>query len=231
MNKKEFTNELRELSQCMTKEQIERAIMALNGCREKIFRKASQDKEDLSGLLVTIDRNEAEFSFIMAGAPVNTVPGKVKVLGASLLTSGDFELFGCNLPDTYYLWWLYDRKLVWGKKPANQNDNQYAFIRPVLIISDAGTSGLKAKDEFYINTEKFRMISDSIAIKTACLQDSCSFTAQNYESSMIKCCVEGWYVQLMRSNKLWEEENASQTVHNDSYNTVQKQGEQMRMSV
>ncbi len=119
MNKNEFTNELRELSQCMTKEQIEKAIMTLSGCRNAIYKRMSQDKEDMSRLLVTIDRNETELDFIRDGSPVSSEPEKVKVLGASLLTREDFDLYGSNIPDVVFLWWLYDQTLAWGNRIAN----------------------------------------------------------------------------------------------------------------
>ncbi len=209
MNKTEFTNELRELSQFMTEEQIEMAITALNGCRQAINKKKNQNREGISRLLDTFERNEAEFSFTKAGSNVNASPGKVRVLGASLLTRKDFYEYGANIPKQRFFWWLYDGGIAKDSSFPSWESGKSAFIRPVLIISDEDASGLNTGDDFYISTERFRMISASIAIKTVCLQDSCTFTAEDYESSMIKCCVEGWYARLMRSNKLWEEKGGA----------------------
>ncbi len=202
MNKNEFTNELKELSRNMTPEQIERAIAALSKSRNSIYLKENQNKAEISRLLSTTEWNETELSFFMENAPESSELGTVKIIGASLLTREDYDKYKSNLPmGPAYQWWLYDKTPVYGSTISSRSQYAYAYVRPVLILSDTDSSGLISGNSFYINTERFKMISNRLALKTTCLQDSCSFTSESYESSLIRYCVEGWYARLVRLNR------------------------------
>ena len=199
MDKTEFTNELKELSKNMTPDQIERAIMALSQCRGEIYDKTSKEKSDLSKYLATTDMNEADLIFINENTNKS---GKIKVLGASLLSRWDYNLLRNESKQRPF--WLYE-KLIFKEGEINYwpRDNDGAYVRPILIILNSNKAGLLKGCVFSINDEEFKMLSDCIAIRVECLPDRCTFyQATCYANSTIKYTVDGWYAQLIEENSL-----------------------------
>ena len=197
MDKNEFTKELKELLSSMSEEEIEKTLNALNGCKSAISKKVSREKGEKARLLSTVERNEAELRYTSDDGKSE---GIVRLLGASLLTCQDFDLLKDYITGSNDAWWLYDKNIV-----SNGHRN-YAYksttgkIRPIVMVKEI-SGDLKVGEWFYINDTKFRLISQCLAIKSSCLDDYCTYFASNYECSVLKLCVDGWYMKLIRENK------------------------------
>ena len=197
MDKNEFTRELNELLSSMSEEEIERTLNALNGCKSAISKKVSREKGDKARLLATVEQNEAEFHYESRDG---RSAGTIKLLGASLLTLQDYNLLKHRIPGTKDPWWLYDGCIIKNEKVNYNFTGTVGKIRPVVLIEEIN-GDLKPGDIFFINDEKFLLISQCLAIKSICLEDFCTHKTYYYECSVIKLCVDGWYMKLIRENK------------------------------
>lgn len=198
MNKDDFTKELKELMSSMSEEEIEKTISALSSCKSAVYRKNNQEKGEKARLLSTIERHEAELYYV--GERIKE--GTIRAVGASLLTSRDFDLLSNELPCTKDSWWLYDRYRVSNKHRSWSNDRtKGGKIRPVIVIDEI-QGNLEQGEAFYINDERFKLLTPLLAIKTECLEDLCTYTAANYECSIARFCVDGWYLRLVGDNKM-----------------------------
>ena len=206
MDKKEFTAELKELMSTMSEEEIEKAINALNGCKMAINRKNNQEKGEKARLLSTVELNRSELRYVKS----DNREGTIKVYGASLLTTCDYRDHSDIIPGTKGNWWLYSKSLIENGHLQYYcyKKDEVAAIRPVLVVEELG-DGLKPGDTLYINGGKFNVITPYLIIKSSCLDDKCTFGAANYESSMIKLCVDGWYMKLVKENEKTPEANAT----------------------
>lgn len=207
MNKKEFTAELKELMSTMSEEEIEKTINALNGCKMAISRKSDQEKGEKARLLLTVELNRSELRCVGS----DNREGTVKIYGASLLTSGDYRDYSGIIPETKGNWWLYSRAMIRnGELKYNYciPRDAVAAIRPVLVVEELGEV-FKPGDTLYINGGKFSVLSPYLLIKSSCLDDLCSFHAVNYECSLLKLCVDGWYAKLIKENEKTDEANAT----------------------
>ena len=197
MDKQEFTTELKDLLSSMTEEEIEKALNALNGCKTAICKKNNQEKGKKARLLSTTERNEAELHFVRE----KNKEGTIKATGASLLTAFDFAEARKILPGIVDNWWLYDKRSV-----SNNciewyyNKNTAGKIRPVIIVDEI-KGDLQPGEVFSINDESFRYISPSLIIRDNCLDDLCTYNAINYKCSILKMCVDGWYMKLVKENQ------------------------------
>ena len=197
MNKNDFTNELKELMSSMSEEEIEKTINALSGCKSAVYKKNNQEKGEKARLLSTTERHEAELHYVGE----RKKEGTLKAVGASLLTSCDFDLLRSKLPSINDNWWLYDKYRV------SNNNRNWSYdsatggkIRPVIVIDDIN-GNLEPGEVFYINDEKFKLLTPSLAIKSACFEDLCTYSATNYECSILRLCVDGWYMKLIKENE------------------------------
>ena len=206
MDKKEFTNEFKELLSSMSQEEIERTLNALNGCKSAISKKINQEKGEQSRLLVTVGRNESELYY----TTLDDETGVIKAIGASILTSDDFDKSKDIIPDFYFgAWWLYEKPFYVSNnyKERNYNPNCAYKIRPVIIIDEI-TGNPKRGETIYINDVSFTLLSPRLLIKNICFEDRCTYMAENYESSVLKMCVDGWYMKLVKENKNTEDQIA-----------------------
>ena len=196
MDKKEFTAELKDLLSSMSEEEIEKTLNALNGCKEVIRKKNNLEKGEKARLFSTFERNEAELHFVGN----ENKEGTIKAIGATLLTSDDFERTKSILPAIEKCWWLYDLKRVSGNYAWSYGFNTGGRIRPIVIIEEIN-GDLEPGEVFSINDESFRLLSPSLMIKHNCFEDLCTYDAPNYECSILKLCVDGWYSRLIKENK------------------------------
>ena len=203
MDKYEFDEELKAVVGYMSEEEIGKAIDAIDKCKRAIFKEHSRMMSEISELLQNAEQNEAMLTYSTRWSKT----GKLKVLGASMLSTCDFNRYYHKIPAIGSEWWLNDKIVVVKSDIDWRYNKSVAYVRPILIVSDPRSSGLYPGNVFYINEEKFKLLSNSIAIKTRCLGDVCSFT-EDYENSLIKFCVDGWYARLVRVNKLRESEAA-----------------------
>ena len=213
MNKNDFKSELKELMSSMSENEIEKAISALSRCKTRVYKKNNQKNGEKARLYSTTERHESELYYV----GLRRKEGTIKVIGASLLTVHDYDLLKDVLPANNDSWWLYDKSVYSdcdkfrvsirssgreiSRLENNENDNKISGkIRPVLVI-DKINGDLSAGDVFYINDEKFQLLTPSIAIKTACFKELCTYNAADYESSVLRYCVDGWYMKLIRDNE------------------------------
>ncbi len=193
MNSSSFADKLKEITGCMSGEEIRDAIDRLNSYRTSAFRKNSIDK-GMAAQIVSEAMDEAELYFRYRGAV-----RKLKTTGASVLTKEVFEELKRFIPVIDGPWWLHNGQAVLENR-SRIDDRPTANIRPVLCISDLSGSGLRIGDIFMINGEYLKLISERIAIRTDCLQGFCSFRS-DYDDSLVRLCVEGWYGKLVRDNR------------------------------
>ncbi len=204
MDKNEFTTELKELMATMSEAEIEKTISAINACKTVICKRNNQEREDKSRLLGIVERNESELRF----TGKNGKTGTIKAIGASLLTANDFHQYKSNMPEIEDEWWLYEAK----QRVKNnvgcwaENLRIVCKIRPVIIV-DKIDGDLQLGETFYINDEMFRLISPCLIIKNSCLYDSCTYTSVNYDSSLVKLCVDGWFAKLVKKNNDGQKRN------------------------
>ena len=205
MDKKEFTNEFKELLSSMSQEEIERTLNALNGCKSAISKKNNQEKGEQSRLLATVGRNESELYY----STLYDETGVIKAIGASVLTYEDFIKSMDIIPAVQHDWWLYEKPLCVSNNKTNRSYSpNYAYrIRPVIIIDEI-TGSPKRGETLYINDVSFTLLSPRLMIKNRCFEDRCTYTAANYESSVLKMCVDGWYMNLVKENKNAEDQIA-----------------------
>lgn len=197
MNKNDFESELKDLMSSMSEEEIEKTINALSDCKSAVYKKNNQEKGEKARLLSTTEPHDAELHYIGEGEK----EGTIKAVGASLLTSCDFDLLCKKLPYTNDKWWLYDKYRVSSKGNFSNCMEAGGKIRPVIVIDDI-KGDLKPDEVFCINDEKFKLLTPSLAIKIVCFEDLCTYSATNYECSILKLCVDGWYFKLIRENKM-----------------------------
>ena len=194
MNSSSFADKLKEMTGCMTGEEIRDAIDRLKEYRTNAFKRKSIDKA-IAAQIASEAQDEAELYFRHRGAV-----RKLKTTGASVLTKEVFEELRSFIPVIRLPWWLHNGQAV------IENSLRIAYrptanIRPVLCISDLSESGLRIGDIFMINGEYLKLISEMIAIRTDCLKGFCSFTSGYDDESMVRLCVEGWYGKLVRENR------------------------------
>ncbi len=195
MNKFDFAAELHELSQQMTEDEIKKAIEALNECRDRIYTNNSEDKKELSRTLKEAGIEEAVVRFRKSE---HTDMGELKVYGATLLRYEDYMTYVKELPHWPGAWWLYNKMAV--KDDKIECTANTACIRPVLILSNPDQAGLRPGDVFFIGTDRFKLITRTQAIMCRCLKDVCTYLSE-YDSSIVRFCIEGWYAGLLRRNR------------------------------
>ena len=196
MNKNDFESELKDLMSSMSEEEIKKTINALSACKSAVYRKNNQEKSEKARLFSTTERHEAELHYIRE----REKEGTLKAIGASLLTTHDYGLLSNKLPECNESWWLRDKTLVSNNlRFGYYSNNTLGRIRPVLIIEEID-GDLKVGEAFYINDEKFKLVTSFIAIRISCLEDLCTFNVINYECSILKYCVDGWYMKLIKEN-------------------------------
>lgn len=195
MDKKEFTSEFKELLSSMSQEEIERTLNALNGCKSAISKKNNQEKGEQSRLLATVGRNESELYY----TTLDDEAGVIKAIGASVLTSDDFNKSKDIIPAVQGAWWLYEKPYCVSNnyKERSYSPNYAYKIRPVIIIDEI-KGNPKRGETIYINDVSFTLLSPRLLIKNNCFEDRCTYTAANYESSVLKMCVDGWYMKLVK---------------------------------
>lgn len=197
MDKKEFATELKDLLSSMSEEEIEKTLNALNGCKAAISKKNNLEKGEKARLLSTTERHKAELRFTGRGGK----EGTIKAIGASLLTRFDFGEARNILPGIKGDWWLYDKGRVSNNYTERCFDQKtVGKIRPVIIVDEI-KGDLRQGEVFSINDETFRLLSPCLVIKNNCLDDLCTYNAANYECSVLKLCVDGWYMKLIKENQ------------------------------
>lgn len=133
----------------------------------------------------------------------------LEIVGATLLTADEAEKLperlrkcgegwwlqscGCN---SDYAAWVYPKGIV---SRAGEYVCFYYSVRPVLVISNLESSGLKIGDIFNFGEKEFEVISNN---KAFCLTNigACAFkrdsnvlNANNYERSDIKEFIDYWF--------------------------------------
>lgn len=194
-----FLDKLNGVAGSMNEKEIYKAIDELCRLREKVYTKEKEIKLYLSQLLNDYKKNEAVLTFSMTGQWT----GRLKVYGAGLLKG-----HWCNavrtkrIPDSDMAWWMdgYSWPVV------KDNGNMYymqnmpaANIRPVLILPEAGESFIERGDVFFINGQKFKQISEYIAIRYECLDAECS--RSDIDNGLGQCIVNEWYRELIEDNE------------------------------
>ena len=194
-NRNDFAAELNELLPFMTEDEIKKAIDTLNECRDDVFMNRSCDKRDLSKILLDNDMEKAVVRFRKSE---HTDMGELKVYGATLLRYEDYMTYVKELPHWPGAWWLYNKMAV--KDDKIEYIANTACIRPVLILSNPDQAGLRPGDVFFIGTDRFKLITRTQAIMCRCLKDVCTYLSE-YDSSIVRFCIEGWYAGLIRRNR------------------------------
>ncbi len=198
MERQEFTKELKDLMGCMTKEELEKTISVLNGCKEAVRKNDMERKHKVSPYFTDSDAFPAELDY----TAFTGEKGVIELEGASLLTQRDFDAFKNVVPVCYHDWWLKDSALVInnGRTRTPYFDSSTAGkIRPVLVIR-GGRGNLRPGSIFSVNGEEFKMIHPDLAIRIKPLEDFCTYLCKDYSSSIQRICVEGWFARLCREN-------------------------------
>ena len=200
MNRNEFINEMKELMPLMSAEEIGKAISALAGCREAVYKEKSRRYGDMARLMTTAGAGlwEAELKYESDTAG----PGVIRAAGASFLTQKDFNRYKDLIPESFLAhWWLYERlSVIPGKHICYYKHGASVAVRPVLIIT--GIDGtLRPGDVFRAGGEELTLLSESLAIRTKCFNGSCEYDGRDYLSSSLKLFADGWFL-----NMVWENE-------------------------
>ena len=204
MNKTDFTSELKELMATMSEEEIEKTIRALADCRDTVYRKSAREKSKKAELLLTLDRHDSTLDYTEKKGK----GGKLFVRGASLLSLKDYRTLYEKLPKISGVFWLYDNHRA--PDPSRPDAKTSAGVRPVIVL-DRIEGDLKPGALFYINEEKFKLLTPFLAIRVTSLRDTCTFNADSYAFSLVKFCVDGWYANLIRKNEMRRESGESET--------------------
>lgn len=134
----------------------------------------------------------------------------LKITEATLLTIEEAKQLPEKLKNYDRYWWLqshgytynFAANVIYGGSVSSAGSlvNCYNYaVRPVLIISNTESSGLKIGDVFKFGGKQFEIISDN---KAFCLTDIglCNFRedwraddANNYEKSDVKKFIDEWF--------------------------------------
>ena len=93
--------------------------------------------------------------------------GKISVLGASLITSRDYTRCRALIPALDGDWWTFNRTQILqaGREWPINSHIRKGYVRPVLLVENRKEAELRIGDDFFIKGNKFRVISDYLAIK------------------------------------------------------------------
>ena len=207
---KHFQKELLDNAQFMTEEEIGSAVERLIKYRAWNFHNNVRKKHELA--VYCEGGNEsfrAELGFIGEG---KNKQGSMSILGVSLLKEADFHT-NTKVTKISNRWWLQNGGCVI-TDGAGTVDIEHCLrpseLRPVIIIKNI-KGDLEIGDYFYINSERFRLISEYLAIRTEVLKGIWSGNPK-YGAGW-RYCIEGWYLMMIRENPQWCEDNGiSQTV-------------------
>ena len=206
MNKNDFEIELKELMTSMSEKEIEKTIMALSKCKSSVYKRNNREKAEKSRLFSTVERNESKLRYLGK----EKKEGYIKALGASVLSNKDFDKLKGKITHVNENWWLYDGychcRIRIKEKMKSLTFDRMALgsIRPIILIEEI-KGDIQPGEEFYINDEVFHLLTPSIAIKSVCLDGLCTYSDEEYESSILRFCVDGWYMKLVRDNAKNEE--------------------------
>lgn len=199
VNKETFQKELKEILQYMTEEEINQTLEVLNNCKPRISQRSCQDKCEKARYLSGLNGCKAALHFSRRGG----VTGQIHILGATILHELDFDKYKSLLPDTEDKWWLENGMYVCNNKAFYNFNPETGKVRPLLVI-DCIEGALHVGEVFYLSDEKFRLISPSLAIRSACLEGELTFPRVAYNNSGIRFCVDGWLQNLIGKNKQTE---------------------------
>lgn len=138
-------------------------------------------------------------------------PCEVEITGATLLTVDEAKTLLTEENRACGSWW-------WLRSPGN-NPNCAAFVsasgyvfalgdfvyynfggvRPALQIANLAQSNLKIGDEFYFDTYRFKVISDSLALCNSLIGYArFDENSNDYSKSKIKAYVDAWFERASR---------------------------------
>jgi len=197
MRKKDFNQELKKMIGNMSLEEMEQTIAALNECKNKVYAKKFSLKKDIANLLMYSTRRESELAFTHS----ELSDGKIKIIGATILSAYEYYRQKENIPECSCVWWVINNYLISKKRklPASSFSSEKAYIRPVLIMEDASEAGLSIGDSFEIKGDSFFVLTNNIALKTECLDVCCAYGSTEYKTSAVKPYVDSWYEKLITS--------------------------------
>jgi len=198
MDKIRFIEDLRAIMGSLTEEEIKKATEALSDCKNDIYKRSSREKCGRARLLSSAEKSESALQIDKGGGE----KAMLRVFGATLLSSEDYLEYAVNIPECGSRWWLYDKcvSCTEGRIGTNVFPETAALVRPILITENAAEAGLTPGKVFYTGDEQFCMISESIAVRAACLPWKFMFNADRYEETSIAMCVDGWYARLIRKS-------------------------------
>lgn len=141
----------------------------------------------------------------------------LEITGATLLTAEEAEKLPERLRKHIYGWWLQScgcrsdyAACVYPDGVVSHDGDYVCFyydVRPVLIISNLESSGLKIGDTFNFGDKQFEIISNN---KAFCLthigtdvfkQDLNVLNANDYEKSDVKKFVDNWFKNSKQENE------------------------------
>lgn len=200
--KKDFQKELLNTAQLMTEEEIGSAVVRLMEYRVRNFQSDVRERHELAAYCEGCNEAfRAEVGFIGEG---RNKQGSMILIGVSLLDETDYKALS-EVTIIWDEWWLRDGSRAKGfGKVAAHDRNANGYLRPVIII-DTIKGNIKSGDHFYINYERFRLISDHLAIRSSVLEGIQCETPRNTKGW--RYCIEGWYLMMIRENPKWCEIN------------------------
>ena len=200
MNKSQFAEELNAVMESMTGEEIEKAIEALSACKPDIHRHNSEEKAQLARRI----KHAAVVNEDVPYVGENGKSGTLRIVGASLLTWGDYYNYRWRIPEAGCAWWLCD--LNRAEEKVRKKDTVFSGkIRPTILFEgDPDTT-------FYIGKDKFHRLDKTLAIRESCLPGEFSVTpdeftrfdsTERYKGEVVlDMCVDGWCRRLILSQK------------------------------
>ncbi len=140
--------------------------------------------------------------------------GKLKITGATLLSTEEAERLPKHLRKYGHWWWLRSPGRMqkgaasvdgvgWVDFGGRFGSNDSDFVRPALKIKNLESSGFKTGDRFKFGESEFEIISDNAAF--CCTDIGCypfrkdwkAEDANDYKKSDIKRYVEAWFESVI----------------------------------
>ncbi len=138
-------------------------------------------------------------------------PCEVEIIGATLLSVDEAKQFLSGKDRACTSWW-------WLRSPGDGQyyaavvtnfgsilaygrgvDDVIVGVRPALKIKNLTSANLEIGDEFYIGRERFKIISDHLAL-CASIVDHTRFdeNSNDYSKSKIKAFIDAWFERASR---------------------------------
>lgn len=196
MNKKNFNEIMKNALKNMSSKDIEKAVTALTELKAKAIVEKKEEDAGLAKLLKDIKPKRKTITF----KKINGECGKIRVLGASLITSNDYAACRWQIPKVDEEWWTFNRTQIFqtGMEQYIYSHIRKGYVRPVLLVENRKEAELRVGDDFFIKGNRFRVISDCLAIKTKPLEEEKPYDTDNYLESSIAMSIDLWYDELAK---------------------------------